>query len=238
MGEIVTVESINGIDPSSVGSLIKVTSSSEEKYFKINNWNDGKNGLALSDDYRGTYTNESGESITLDGFGSATVGAGVGTYLLNENVATITIGTTTKVYRLNVENKTYEAIDIVLDNSLLSGKTYVANYTYLCGYYPYAATTTLIFGSNGKVTIKSISPNHDEGEEACTEDVYNPPFASKNGVTGTYLVTGNKLKITVNGVEFTFLINNVLTTSTLTCTQTTLGNDVHGSFVVGTQFNK
>lgn len=238
MGEIVTVESINGIDPSSIGALIKVTSSTEEKYFKINNWNDGKNGLALSDDYRGTYTNESGVNITLDGFGSATVANAVGTYLLNENVATITISTNTKVYRLNVENKTYEVIDIVLDNSLLSGKTYVASYTYLCGYYPYAATTTFIFGSNGKVTIKSVSPNHDEGEEACTEDVYNPPFASKDGVTGTYLVTGNKVKITVNGEEFTFLINNVLTTSTLTCTQTTLENDVHGCFVVGTQFNK
>lgn len=197
-----------------------------------------KNGLVLSDKYRGTYTNESGVDIVIDGFGNARIGETNGTYMMNSDVATITTLSTTKVYRLNIADYTYESIDVTLDNSLLSGKTYVAEYNYLCGSYMYVATTTFIFADNGKVIIQSVSPSHDDGEDACMNDQYEPSFASKKGVEGTYLVNGNKVKINVNGQEFTFLIDNVLTTNSMTCLETTISSNEHGYFKEGTMFNK
>lgn len=83
-----------------------------------------------------------------------------------------------------------------------------------------------------------MSPSHDDGDDACTDDRYEPSFASKTGVEGTYLVNGNRVKINVNGQEFTFLIDNVLTASSITCLETTLSSDEHGYFKEGTLFNK
>lgn len=237
-GEVVMVESMNAIDPSSTGAILKILTTNGESYCKINSWDNGKNGLVLSDKYRGTYTNESGVDIVIDGFGNARIGETNGTYMMNSDVATITTLSTTKVYRLNIADYTYESIDVTLDNSLLSGKTYVAEYNYLCGSYMYVATTTFIFADNGKVIIQSVSPSHDDGEDACMNDQYEPSFASKKGVEGTYLVNGNKVKINVNGHEFTFLIDNVLTTNSMTCLETTISSNEHGYFKEGTMFNK
>lgn len=238
LGEFVSVESLNGVNPTNINAILKIVSSKGEAYCLIQNWEDGKNGLTLSDKYRGVYTLEGKDSIEIDGFGNAKIGDEKGIYLINSGVATITIGLTTKVYRLNITTKTYEVIEIALDNTLLSGKTYTADYTYLCGYYPYVATTTFLFKDNGKVVVQSISPMHDNGEDACEEDRYDPPFASAKGIEGTYQVNGNKVTIQVNGYKFVFLINNVLTTSDMTCLETTTSNDVHGSIAVGTIFNK
>lgn len=238
IGEVVVVESVNAINPSSVGAILKVTTTTTESYCKINSWNDGKNGLVLSDKYRGTYTDASGIDIVIDGFGNAIIGGTSGTYVMNGDVATITTASMTKVYRFNTVDYTYECIDIVLDNTLLSGKTYVGEYNYLCGNYAYTAKTTFVFSDNGKVIIQSVSPSHDDGDDACTDDRYEPSFASKTGVEGTYLVNGNRVKINVNGQEFTFLIDNVLTASSITCLETTLSSDEHGYFKEGTLFNK
>lgn len=238
LGEFVSVESLNGVNPSTVNAILKVVSSNSESYCLINSWNDGKNGLTLADKYRGIYTLDGNDSIEIDGFGNAKVGSTSGTYMINSGVATITTNSTTKVYRLNTNNNTYEIINITLDNSLLSGKTYTSDYTYLCGYYPYVATTTFTFKENGKVLVQSVSPMHDDGEDACEDDRYDPPFATSKGMEGTYQVNGNKVTINVNGYKFIFLINNVLTTSDMTCLEATTTSSEHGSIKVGTIFDK
>ncbi len=236
IGEVVTVTSLNGINPTNVGAILEI-GTTNKKYVKISSWNDAQNGLIVADEYRGTYTNDENEQIELDGFGNIKIANQNGTYILNNNVITVTISSNTMVYRLNNQDYTYEEIPLALDNSLVNGKTFTAEYTFFCGSYPYTANTTFIFGDNGVVTIKSVSPSHDEGEDACMDDLYNPTFASKTGLAGTYLVKGNQLTITIKGVTFVFVIDNVLFPNTITLISTTLDSSEHGYFGVNTKFN-
>ncbi len=235
MGEIVEVVSINGVNPTSIGALLEINVTNK-KYVRINSWNDIKQGLDVADEFRGTYTSPNGETLTIDGFGGAIIDDTTGTYTINKQVATITTLATTKVYRLDNINFTYEEVEIVLDNSLVNGKIFNASYQYVCSSYIYAASTTFVFENNGVVTIRSISPSHDDGEDACTEDKYDPIFASSIGVKGTYSVSGNKLTIKVNNITFVFVIDNVLIADTITCVSTTLDSEEHGYFSVNTMF--
>ncbi len=235
-GEVVEVISLNDIDKTVVGAILEI-STDPKKYVKINSWNDAKNGLSIADAYRGSYECDTKDDLVLDGFGSAKMGSMSGTYTLVGSTVTVVFSTDTKVYRLDNVHFTYEEVNIALDNSLVNGKTFTAEYAFYCSQYMYNATTTFIFGDNGEVTIKSESPEHDDGEDSCLEDRYSPSFASKTGVKGTYQVRGNKITINVNNVTFVFVIDNVLTVSTITCTSTTLTNNDHGYFSVGTKFN-
>lgn len=229
--QIVEVEEISD-------TIMKVTTSANDTFVKILDWSDGNNGLLLADEYRGIYTLNGSPDLVVDGFGNAIIGDISGTYMISGSTLTLSTITNAKVYKIDKTNKTYENVDIILDNSLVCGKTYVASHAFICDSYFYNAETTFIFGENGKVIIKSISPSHDDGEEACTEDRYDPTFASKEGTSGTYFVSGNKVTVKVNGEEFTFLINNVLDANTLTCISTTLERNEHGYFEVNTMFLK
>lgn len=234
IGEIVEVTLLNEITPPTAGSIIKIND--KNIVVKINKWDDATKGLEIADNYRGTYTKEGSQSIVLDGFGNAVIGSTSGTYVLNKNVVTISTISTTKVFILDNANYTYEEANIQLDESLVKGKVYTATYNFVCSYYVYSADTSFSFGDNGKVTIKSVSPSHDDGEDACEEDLYSPSFASKNGVTGTYTVSGNKITISVNGITFVFTMYDVLEQDTITCTSTTLDSESHGYFAVNTEF--
>lgn len=235
LGEVVDVTSINGINATEIGALLEINLESKI-YVKINSWNDLKTGLVISDKYRGTYTKEGSQTIILDGFGNATVGTISGTYILNNNNVTITSISTTKVFALDITSYTYEEVNVNLDNTLVEGKVFNGSYTFVCYSYKYTADTSFTFGKNGIVTIKSTSVSHDDGDDACTEDVYSPIFASKAGVNGNYSVSGNKLTIKVNGINFVFVINDVLNVNTIVCVSSTLDSNEHGYFDVNTKF--
>lgn len=237
VGEVVTCESLNEIDPSINGSIVKISLENNEYIVKVKQWTSVSSGLEVSDAYRGIYTLENNEQLSLDGFGTITIGNAIGTYKLNSNVITVTISNTTKVYRLNNTNYTYEVVDISLDNSLVMGNIYKASYTFFCGSYSYTASTEFIFGANGVVIVKSTSAAHDDGEDSCEEDRYEPPFASASGVNGTYFVSGDRLTIVVNGYTFVFEIDNVLRADKFTCVSTTLESGEHGHFKIGITFS-
>lgn len=205
-------------------------------YVKIASFDDEKTGLVVADEYRGTYTSNN-ETLVIDGFGGASSGSSSGTYTLNGSVATVVLGSSAAAYRLDKENKTFEKLNIVLDNSLVSGKTYTASYSFACSGYYYTAITKFTFSRSGNVTIVSTSEDHDSGSEGCTEDSYNPVFASKTGVVGTYSVSGNQLIIKVNNYTFTFTITDIINVDDLVTKTTTLDSSEHGFFSIGTVFS-
>ena len=236
-GDIATVEILSGTSISQIGAIVKVSTETVEQVIKIVSWDNVINGLVLADEYRGTYTSDS-TTIEIDGFGNAIVDGAKCTYMLNGSVATISSATETKVYKLYKDNYTYEILDIKLDNSLVSGKTFTANHTFTCGYGVYYAETTFTFGENGVVTVISTSSDHDNGDSACTDDIYSPSFASASGVKGTYSVSGNKVFINVAGYEIVLIIINVLNVNEMKCESTTIESDAHGHIASGTLFIK
>lgn len=229
MGEIVSIEELEN-------SIIKINASDRSYIVKILNWGNTKNGIQLADNYRGTYTLDTKPSIIVDGFGNVRVGENAGTYILNNNVLVVTIGKDIKTYKLNTNDFTYEIVDITFDESMVSGKTYEATYTFVCSGYYYTAITKFKFSKNGVVTIYSTSDDHDSGEKSCSEDLYDPIFGSKKGKTGSYTIQGNRVTISVNGVTFELEITNVLTVNELNVTKTSLSKDEQGFFSVDTLF--
>lgn len=217
-------------------NIYKLEADSVLYYVKILSYGDEKTGLSVADEYRGVYTSNN-ETIIIDGFGGISTGNSSGTYTLNGNVITAIIGLNAAAYRLDKENKTFEKLNIALDNSLVSGKTYTASYSFTCSGYYYTAETKFIFSKNGKVTIISTSDDHDNGSEGCTEDSYNPVFASKTGVVGSYSVSGNQVIVKVNNYTFTFTITDIINVNNLVTKTTDLDTSEHGYFSSGTVFS-
>lgn len=229
IGKIVDVEMISE-------TITKVTKGNEEYFVKIINWNNVKSGLVLADEYRGTYTLEGSSDIEVDGFGGIKVGSMAGTYTLTNDIITVIIGLDAKVYRLNNKTYTYEKLNIAIDNSLVSGKTFTASYSFICSGLFYTAETKFIFGKNGVVTVVSTSDDHDGGSESCSEDIYDPTFGSKKGINGTYSITGNELTIKVNGETIIFEITNIINVNEIVLIQTSVDPSSHGYFAVNTIF--
>ena len=236
LGQIVTVDILSGSNELSEGVIIKINDENKEIIVKVIKWGDEKAGLVISDKYRGSYMNDKNDTLEIDGFGKAIFNGTVGKYDLNGNTVTVVCSESTTVYRLNNETYTFEVVDIALDNSLLQGKILGSSYNFLCNDYLYLANTTFEFQTNGVVVIRSTSSAHDEGEDMCTGDKYSPKFGSATGVKGTYIVNGNMLTIKVNGCNFEFKIKNVLKANELVCTSTSLSEDEHGYFKIGTIF--
>lgn len=237
LGEIVTVTSLNDMEPSQIGSINEIVTSQKEIVVKINSWESTTTGLTISDPYRGTYTNED-STIIVSGFNHVIVDGVSGEYILNDNVITVMIQDKVTLYRLNNQDYTFEKLDIILDNSIVEGKTFSASHKFVCDIYSYVANTTFTFQANGEVCIVSTSSEHDSGNYACENDVYHPSFASSEGVIGTYVVNNNKLTIKVNGETFVFLITNVLDASEIISLETTINSDEHGYFANNTTFKR
>lgn len=228
------------------GSVVSFATDKNSYVVKIVQWGNVTNGLLVSDAYRGTYTQKDADNLIIDGFGNLTIGATNGTYTINQNGSLyVVLGDSAFVLDVDLANKTYANSKIQLDDTLVIGKTFTASYNFVC--YDSAddtsynglfkAETTLQFLSDGKVRITSTSSEHDDGEDACSTDIYNPPFASKTGNVGTYSVSKNIVTVTVGKYVFTFQIDDVSVVSTLKCTSTTLEDTAHGYFSVGTQFS-
>ena len=237
-GEVVEVECINGKEILSTGAVIKIIHSKGVTHAKTQEWNNGKNGLLLSDAYLGSYVGN-GEQLTIDGFGKATYGTSAGTYVINgTNKITVYIDDVPCAYQLNVETGEYTVMDIKFDNSLIEGKTYFADYNFICNNYLYSATTTFAFLANGKVKITSKSTEHDSGEDRCTMDSYSPVFCPDGSIVGTYSVVGTKITVTANGYTITFNILNAVYPNEISCLSTTVSSEAHGYFKETTVFSR
>ena len=70
----------------------------------------------------------------------------------------------------------------------------------------------------------------------CSNDTYSPIFATLDGTTGTYIVTGNKITVVINEIEFVLKISNVLDVQEIICISTNLDTDSHGYFGEDTIF--
>ena len=239
VGNVATAEVISG-NLLSVGSIMKFTANGEETFVKIDSLGEKGKGLTLADAYRGTYTvNGEDSQITFDGFGKFT-GEGVGTYILFGRLATVTVNGENTVYRLDNNKMTAEKVDVAFDSTLVSGKVFSADHTFTCEGYPYTASTSFEFKANGVVIVKSTSSEHDIGGEygdPCSNgDFYSPVFASADGVSGSYAVSGNKITVIVNGYTFVFEMQNVVAADSLKCISTTATSGEHGYFSVNTVF--
>lgn len=227
------------------GSIVSFAINGKAYIVKIVAWGNMTSGLMLSDSYRGTYTKTAADDLVIDGFGKLKIGTADGTYTINQNGSVLVVlGDDTFVLDVDLKNKTYANSQIVLDESLVIGKTFTASYNFACyedgdnTYYSglFKAVTAFQFLSDGKVRVTSSSSEHDDGEDACSVDVYNPPFASKTGNMGTFSVSGKTVTVTVGTYSFTFEIDDVSVVSALKCTNTTVSSTDHGYFSVGTQF--
>lgn len=224
------------------GAVVKVVLSNKEIVLKIVEWGNASSGIVVNDGYRGTYTCDGQDDLVIDGFGTLTIGAKSGTYTINAN-GSLLVKTSTEMFVLdvNVMNGTYKPSSIKLDASLVRGKTFSAEYYFVCPsdeMSRYLAQTQFIFLADGKVSVISVSTEHDSGEDQCPQDTYKPSFASKNGLLGEYQVIGNTLKVTVGGATFTFAISDVSLADTLVCTSTTLDQSTsQGAFKVGEKFS-
>ena len=235
-GSIVNMEVLDGNSILDKGAIVRLYNEEKERIVKINYWDNTYSGVVVSDGYRGTYTLEGQEEVFVDGFGLVKYQGVETEYDLNLNVVTFEVNSNTYVCRLNTNSYTYTNVDIALDNTLVSGKTFTSCYTYYCSDYAYTSDTTFTFMANGIVVIKSISADHDSGDDMCSVDLYAPIFASREGVNGTYTVNGNKISISINGIEFILKIKNVLDVEEIVCYSTNLDSDSHGYFGVNTIF--
>ena len=231
VGEIVTLEELGN-------NIIKVTRQNVDYILKVSSWENVKKGLIEADNYRGVYQAPNMPDINVDGFGNVVVGENAGTYILNNNVIIVTFVLDVKTYKLDKNTHQYELIDIKYDESLVAGKTYVGTYSFVCSGYFYNAETKFKFNKNGQVVIYSTSEEHDSGDSSCTEDIYDPSFAGKGGVKGTYTVQGNRITVNVKDVTFVFVINNVITTDEIVTLSTTLDKTEQGYFEEGTLFTR
>ena len=235
------ITTIDGIGTNN-GAIVSFTSSKKSYVVKIAAWGNTVDGLLVSDSYRGEYTRTGEDTVKLDGFGNVEKGGAKGTYKANANGSILAkIGEDMFVIDLNSADMTYAPSSIVLDETLLKGKSYTATYSFSCPHtesqQPFKAVTTFAFGENGQVIVTSESSEHDSGGDACG-DKYNPSFASKDGVSGTYSVNGTTVTVNVGSAEFMFEISDVSVTDEIVCTSTNLSSETEqGVFEKNTKFS-
>ena len=219
------------------GAVISFKIAQKTYVVKIVGWGNVESGLLLSDAIRGTYSCVDNPDLVVDGFGSVKLDGKRGTYVINANGSLlVTIGSNMCVYDIDTKDYTYKQSDIKLDESLLKGKIFGANYTFICPGgegYAYSAITTFAFAEGGAVKVTSASSDHNSGEDACV-DAYNPSFVGN----GTYSVSGNTVTVSVGGATFVFTISDVSLANELICTSTTLNSDTdQAAFKAGQIFS-
>jgi len=224
MPQIVTVQILSD-------NVLQFTSNKGVIYVKTAEWGNTQNGLILSDGLRGEYSKES-DKLMLDGFGTAKVNGSNATYTVNANKSvTVVYSGGILVADVDVSTGTYSLSNIALDNSLLQGKTFTANYRFACGKASCSAATTIVFGKDGKAVVSSVSSDHDD---FCEEhQQYEAPFAADNA---TYVVNGNKVTVTVKNYTVVLLITDVTTAAQLSVISTTVEKEAMGYFGEGILF--
>ena len=232
-GSSAVVSVLSG-DLFTAGAIISVTTGDDTVILRVNGWADTRTGLTQSDRWRGEYRTAAGDFLTLDGFGSAVYGGLRGEYRMNGELAVLTTDRL-RAFRIDTVSLTCEEVTVVLNIQSFAGRSYTAEYSYVCSNYTYTATTVITFGDDGKVRITSVSPSHDSSSDGCEEDSYQPPFTCSYSV-GRYTVSGDRLTIDTGSYKITFMITDVTGLTALVCTETDLPTGVQGYFGAGTIF--
>ncbi len=240
LGNEVTVSTLGGESLSAAGAVLVIEGAGEPLYVRVAAWGNTTSGLTSADAYRGSYTTEEGDTLVIDGFGTAALGAMTGSYrITDKGILTVTYSTTdVRLYRLDTTAFTYQVLKTASGEALVAGSTYSGSYLFVCGNYSYTAETSFVFRDGGVVIVRSTSAEHDSGEDFCYDDTYAPSFASAEGVEGSYTVTADRVTVTVNGETFVFHISNLLEAGELVCESTTVASDAHGQFDEGTAFRR
>ncbi len=240
LGARATVTPIVGTDIHAAGTILSIETEAGVTYARVKAWKNTTSGMETADAFRGVFTTAGGEELTVDGFGNVTLGSLTGTYRITANtVITVTWSDTdVRLYRLNTADMTYTVVVTATGEDLVAGATFSANHTFMCGSYMYTADTSFTFMTGGVVIITSTSDEHDNGEDACMDDRYDPPFASAEGVEGSYTVVADHVTVTVNGETFVFHIPNLQMADKLVCESTTVASDTHGRFAADTAFGR
>lgn len=232
MGEVVEVSFDTYIEQKlHNNAIIYFEYNNKTIYATIERISDLSKGLVLADDYLGIYNN--GVVLSLNGFGLATYNGSNGDYEITNGLVVYTSLTNVLVFRVDKQNKTYEIVDVKLDETLVSGKTFSGTYMFICNDEMYNATTAFTFSASGKVSISSTSSDHDDPSSGCYVDTYAPVFATKEG---TYTVNGNVVSVNALGYTFKFKIDNVLKPGALICISTSLPSTEQGQFGANTKF--
>lgn len=225
---------VNFIEKSNLenGAIISFAYLSRNYVVKVNDITSKTNGLYISDAYRGTFS-MGDKSLVLDGFASGTFNGVSGTYEVTNGLIVFTSSNGLYyAFEVNLGDSTFTVKDLVLDNSLVNGKSYSATYSFICNEEMYSCTTTFVFGEN-TVEIKSTSESHDDDALGCLIDTYSPLFITKNA---TYSISGNVITIKTLNNTFTFKIDNVINASSITCLSSDLDLTEQGAFSKNTQF--
>lgn len=102
---------------------ILVTIGEDEKAFILDLENHTFASATLpTDGYEGTYSGANGD-LVLDGYGNATLNGVTGTYVLDNNLITVTVNETTYSYELNKDGSSYTAL------STFAGLKFKGSYT-------------------------------------------------------------------------------------------------------------
>ena len=229
VGDEATVTCLTTTNPFVVGAILKIDTADKTVYVRVDSWDNNTKGLTVSDKWRGTYTAEGKDDLTLDGFGKITLGSAIGSYRQNGKWIVATFPDL-HGFILDTETMTYREDALPFGADSFVGKTYTATYNFACGDTVHSATTTFTFLADGEVTVTSTAPSHDSD---CT-DIYTPVFTTTDTRKATYVVSADTVIVSVGGVSFTFYVEDLMTLLELKLQATTLSADAHGYFSVGT----
>ncbi len=224
-GELCTVTLLNGKDITVSGAIVELKLSSVSVIVKVSSWGDIGDGLVVQDGFRSEY--QDGDStLFLDGFGLATLDGNNYTYTIIRGRIVLIEGNTSFVVELGTND--YKKMNIALDNTLIQGKSFSAEYIF--GDNDNTAKTTFSFRANGVVAV--VSESADMG------DSYSPDFITADSTLGTYTVSANKVTVKVGTAVIVFTINDVTVVDTMYCSSTTVTYGTDGYFRVGTTFER
>ncbi len=233
LGDLVTLISLNGVDVNRAGAIVLAQKENGEQLkFRIDSWGEKGKGLTLMDEFEGSYVLSGGsDTLVLDGFGNATYNGVKGSYVIctNDEIY-FTSNNQYLIFVLSLNDKTFEPSDTVVDKTLVVGYTFSAEYSCYSStsYGNYSVVTSFEFIQGGRVIITSASDDYAELEY----ETYDAPFAG----TGNYTLTGDVIKVTIDGSVIEFKISNVVILDQLTVISTTLSSDAVGYFSTNTRF--
>lgn len=237
---MVNLVSQNGIEPYVDGALVSFSAFGNDYLVQISEWNNKSDGLTFADKVRGEYIDykdNDAAKLVVDGFGTLVWGDKTATYVIANNGSLYAVvDGIGMVFSFNSQYPGYfVAAEARPTAHLLENKTFTATYKFYCG-TAYDATTSFTFYDGGRVVCKSVCPEHDSGEYACEDDLYECPIGDVYGIEGTYTTDGNKVTVVVNGITIVFQTNDYVVVTAIVCVSTDIDSNAHGYFRSGTSF--
>lgn len=226
IGTKVNVASLNEYSPTEVGSIIQVTDSNNETIIicKILSWDNHYFGIQLADAYKGSYMDDSSNTLVLDGFGISAKYLGVASinneeyayYIHSENlVRLLDINTLEdRGYALvSTSDHSYELLEQILKDKNVAGSYGEIKYNEIS-----TSTHNLVIDEYGVgYYLSNVTVSNDSSDEDYSEDYWGDSSSSSSTTTvsgeyygrittssdGTYVfvgkTSGNNVKtVTIN----------------------------------------